>query len=59
MYPDGGNQTRQQNTGEPNNHGDQAREKPLWHQITVADGKHRNECEIQGIAEWPFLKKAE
>ena len=38
-HPDGGNQTSQQNTGEPNNHGDQACEEPLWHQIAIADGK--------------------
>jgi hypothetical protein len=55
-HPDGGNQTRQQNTGEPDNHGEQACEEPLWHQIAVADGKRGDECEIERIAERPSLK---
>ena len=58
-HPYGGHQTRQQNTGEPDNHGEQACEEPLWHQIAVADGKRGDECEIERIAERPSLKKAD
>ena len=59
MHRDGGNQTGQQNTGEPDNYGDQACEEPLWHQIAVADAKRGDECEIERIAERPSLKKAD
>ena len=58
-HPDGGNQTREQNTGEPDNHGEQAGEETLRHQIAVANGKRGDECEIERIAQRPSLKKAD
>ena len=58
-HPDGGNQTRLQNTGESDDHGYQACEEPLRNQIAVADGKRGDEREIERIAERPSLKKAD